>query len=108
DMPGHVKHKAGDTFTQVYLSYHGKPIPAAAFARDFGPDERYLYQRQKGKVPRYMIRAVQVRVKGKPGPWLGGLTLDPSAVSEAWCHQRGYVCFLTFSQSTGERGQKRI
>ena len=41
-----------------------------------------------------MIRAYQVKVDGKPGPWLGGLTLDPAEVSEAWCHQRGYVCFI--------------
>jgi hypothetical protein len=42
-----------------------------------------------------MIRAYQVKVKGKPGPWLAGMTLDPSEVCEAWCHQRGYVCLLT-------------
>jgi hypothetical protein len=41
-----------------------------------------------------MIRAYQVKVKGKPGPWLGGLTLDPAEVSEAWCHERGYICFI--------------
>jgi hypothetical protein len=41
-----------------------------------------------------MIRAYQVKVNGKPGPWLGGLTFDPAAVAEAWCHQRGYVCFI--------------
>jgi hypothetical protein len=94
DMPGHIRHNKGDTFAQVYLSYAGKPIPASAFFEDFGPDERYLYQRKEGKVPARMIRAYQVKVKGKPGPWLGGLTLDPAAVSEAWCHQRGYVCFI--------------
>jgi hypothetical protein len=94
DMPGHVKHKGGDTFAQVYLSYVEKPIPSSAFDKDFGPDERYLYQRKEGKTPKRMIRAYQVKVKGKPGPWLGGLTLDPTAVSEAWCHQRGYVCFI--------------
>jgi hypothetical protein len=22
------------------------------------------------------------------------MTLDPAEVSEAWCHQRGYVCFI--------------
>ena len=22
------------------------------------------------------------------------MTLDPSIVSEAWCHQRGYVCMI--------------
>jgi hypothetical protein len=93
DMPGHIRHKDGDTFAQVYLSYHGK-IPAAAFTTDFAPDAKFLYQRAQGKVPKRMIRAYQVKVKGKPGPWLAGMTLDPAAVSEAWCHQRGYVCFI--------------
>src|SRR5262245_18753500 len=88
DMPGHVKHKGGDTFAQVYLSYAGRPIPASAFSKDFAPDDRYLYQRKEGKVPARMIRAYRVKVKGEPGPWLGGLTLDPACVSEAWCHQR--------------------
>jgi len=41
-----------------------------------------------------MIRAYQVKLDGKPGPWLAGMTLDPAAVSEAWCHQRGYVSFI--------------
>jgi hypothetical protein len=94
DMPGHVRHKGGDTFAQIYLSYHDKPIPASAFNANFGPDERYLYQRTEGKAPGRMIRAYQVQVDGKPGPWLAGMTLDPAAVSEAWCHERGYVCFI--------------
>jgi hypothetical protein len=41
-----------------------------------------------------MVRAYQVKVDGKPGPWLAGMTLDPAATSEAWCHQRGYICFI--------------
>ncbi len=41
-----------------------------------------------------MIRAYRVKRDGKPGPWLAGMTLDPAEVSEAWCHQRGYVCFI--------------
>ena len=45
-------------------------------------------------VPERMIRAYQVKQNGKPGPWLAGMTLDPSEVSEAWCHQRGYVCLI--------------
>ena len=94
DMPGHIRHKKGDNFTQVYLSYLDKPIPAAAFADDFGPDAHYLYQRKDGKVPARMIRAYQVKLDGKAGPWLAGMTLDPAAVSEAWCHQRGYICFI--------------
>jgi len=93
DMPGHLRHAKGDNFVQVYTSYGGK-IPADAFDKDFGPDEKYLYQRREGKIPERMIRAYQVKRDGKPGPWLAGMTLDPSAVSEAWCHQRGYICFI--------------
>jgi hypothetical protein len=94
DMPGHIKHKKGDNFEQVYLSYLDKPIPASAFDEDFGPDAKYLYQRKEGHVPARMIRAYQVKVGGKPGPWLAGMTLDPAEVCEAWCHERGYVCFI--------------
>lgn len=93
DMPGHIRHQQGDTFTKVYLSYRGQ-IAATEFATDFGPDEKYLYQRREGRIPRRMIRAYQVQQEGRPGPWLAGMTLDPAAVSEAWCHQRGYVCFI--------------
>ena len=94
DMPGHVRHKAGDNFTQVYLSYLGKPITASKFKDDFGPDAKYLYQRKNDRIPERMIRAYQVQIDGKPGPWLAGMTLDPAEVSEAWCHQRGYICFI--------------
>jgi hypothetical protein len=95
DMPGHIKHKDGDGdgFAQIYLSYRGT-IPAREFAKDFGPDERFLYQRSKGKIPQRMIRAYQLKMKGNAGPWLAGMTLDPSSVSEAWCHKRGYICFI--------------
>lgn len=93
DMPGHLKHKDADNFEQVYLSYHGL-IPAKEFTRDFAPDDRFLYQRKEGKVPERMIRAYQIKQNGKPGPWLAGMTLDPAAVAEAWCHQRGYICFI--------------
>lgn len=94
DMPGHIKHKGDDTFANVYLSYQEKPIAADAFKEDFAPDAKFLYQRTDGKEPKRMIRAYQVKVDGKPGPWLAGMTLDPTAVSEAWCHERGYVCFI--------------
>ena len=40
DMPGHIRHSGGDSFDQVYLSYHDKPIPASAFAEDFAPDAK--------------------------------------------------------------------
>jgi hypothetical protein len=94
DMPGHIRHRRGDSFTQVYLSYHPKLIPAAAFNEDFAPDAHFFYHREKGKVPRRMIRAYQLRLHDKPSPWLAGMTLDPAEVYEAWCHQRGYVCFI--------------
>lgn len=95
DMPGHIKHQGGDTFSEVYLSYHGT-IPAKEFLTDFAPDEKFLYVRDDAKPPKRMIRAYHTRdpKTGKDGPWLAGMTLDPGVVSEAWCHQRGYVCFI--------------
>jgi hypothetical protein len=94
DMPGHIRHKGGDNFEQIYLSYHGK-VPSTEFVKDFAPDEKFLYQRKEGgKVPERFIRAYQLRLNGKPGPWLAGMTLDPNEVFEAWCHERGYVCFI--------------
>jgi hypothetical protein len=93
DMPGHVKHKNLDTFEQIYLSYHGT-IPAKEFANNFAPDEKFLYQRKADKLPQRMIRAYQLKRDGRPGPWIAGMTLDPAVTVEAWCHQRGYVCFI--------------
>jgi hypothetical protein len=96
DMPGHVRHKDGDTFSEIYLSYHGT-IPSSAFTKDFAPDERFLYRRGKDATPpTRFIRAYRTRdpKTGKDGPWLAGMTLDPAVVSEAWCHQRGYVCMI--------------
>jgi hypothetical protein len=47
-------------------------------------------------VPKRVIRGYHLRdpKTGKEGPWLFGMTLDPAAVYEAWCHQRGYVCMI--------------
>lgn len=96
DMPGHIRHggERGETFEQIYLSYRDALIPASEFKKNFGPDEKFLYQRRQDEIPKRMIRAYQVRHEGEPGPWLAGMTLDPAAVSEAWCHQRGYVSFI--------------
>jgi hypothetical protein len=95
DMPGHIKHKNGDTFSEIYLSYHGK-IPSTEFAKDFAPDDKFLYTRDDKKIPKRVIRAYHIRDKatGKDGPWLAGMTLDPGIVYEGWCHQRGYVCMI--------------
>jgi hypothetical protein len=95
DMPGHIKHAKGDTFSEVYLSYHGR-IPASEFFENFAPDEKFNYTRGRDKVPQRFIRAYHLRdpKTGKDGPWLAGMTLQPDIVSEAWCHQRGYVCMI--------------
>ena len=101
DMPGHIKHKNGDSFEEVYLSYKGR-IPAKEFLTNFAPDERFNYRRDRDGVPERMIRGYHIRnpETGKSGPWLAGMTLDPGIVSEAWCHQRGYVCLI---EEFGER-----
>lgn len=95
DMPGHARHKQGDSFEEIYLSYHGR-IPSSEFTQDFAPDEKFNYTRGKNELPERFIRAYHLRhtETGQPGPWLAGMTLDPSVVSEAWCHQRGYVCMI--------------
>jgi len=95
DMPGHLKHKQGDTFSRIYLSYHGI-IPASEFFTDFPPDAKFDYLRGRDKLPERVIRAYQLRdpKTGRDGPWLAGMTLEPSVVSDAWCHQRGYVCMI--------------
>ena len=105
DMPGHIKHKNGDSFSEVYLSYHGGDgglIPSKEFLTSFAPDERFNYRRDRDQVPERMIRGYHIRnaETGQAGPWLAGMTLDPSVVSEAWCHQRGYVCLI---EEFGER-----
>ncbi len=106
DMPGHVKHDRGDTFSEIYLSYmlrtnrlvdYKRTIPASAFFENFAPDELFNYRRDRvDTLPARFIRAYHLRDRksGTAGPWLAGMTLDPSVVHEAWCHQRGYICMI--------------
>ena len=107
DMPGHIKHNQGDSFSEVYLSYFGDTfgksghIPSKEFFTDFAPDEKFNYRRDRWqksdtKLPERIIRGYRLRdaATGKEGPWLLGMTLDPAIVSEGWCHQRGYVCMI--------------
>jgi len=94
DVPGCVRHEKGDTFSEIYLSYLSGPkglrIPSSEFFTPFPPDSRYGYRRDTHKTPGHFIRAYHLRDKntGKDGPWLAGLTLEPSVVYEAWCSQR--------------------
>ena len=96
DMPGHIKHKKGYGFEHVYLGYHDPAtIPSTEFVADFAPDDRFLYRRGFDPLPKRFIRGYQVAGSPqKPGPWLAGMTLNPSDVYQAWCHQRGYVCLI--------------
>ena len=95
DMPGHLRHNQGDTFSEIYLSYRGR-IPAQNFLADFPPDAQFDYRRDRDPVPERFIRGYRLRDPDtkKNGPWLVGMTLEPSVVWEAWCHQRGYVCMI--------------
>jgi hypothetical protein len=94
DTPGCIRHEKGDTFSEVYLSYLGGPkgvhIPSSEFFAPFPPDLKFGYRRDTHRTPEQFIRAYHLRDKqsGKEGPWLAGLTLDPSVVYEAWCSQR--------------------
>jgi len=94
DMPGCVRHEKGDTFSEIYLSYLSGPcgirIPSSEFFTPFPPDLKFNYRRDTHKTPEHFIRAYHLRDKqtDKVGPWLAGLTLEPSVVYEAWCNQR--------------------
>ncbi|MBI4583854.1 MAG: hypothetical protein HY717_07505 [Planctomycetes bacterium] len=56
----------------------------------FPPDLKFNYRRDTHQTPGHFIRAYHLRNKmtGKDGPWLAGMTLEPSVVYEAWCSQR--------------------
>jgi hypothetical protein len=94
DVPGCVRHEKGDTFSEMYLSYLSGPkgvrIPSKEFFEPFPPDLKYGYRRDTHRTPEHFIRAYHLRDKktGKDGPWLAGLTLEPSVVYEAWASQR--------------------
>ncbi len=94
DTPGCVRHDQGDTFSEIFLSYLGGPdgvrIPSKEFFEPFPPDLKFGYRRDLNQTPDQFIRAYRLRdpETGADGPWLGGLTLEPSVVYEAWCSQR--------------------
>ncbi len=94
DTPGCIRHDKGDTFSEVYLSYLGDSdglrIPNSEFFTPFPPDVKFGYRRDTHKPPEDFIRAYHLRdpATGNDGPWLAGLTLEPSGVYEAWCSQR--------------------
>lgn len=94
DTPGCVRHKEGDTFSEIYLSFlnggKGGLVPSSEFFTPFAPDEKCGYVRDAAGIPSRFIRAYHLRdpKTGAAGPWLAGMTLEPSVVYEAWCSQR--------------------
>lgn len=94
DTPGCIRHTRGDTFSEIYLSYLSGPrgvrIPSSEFFTPFPPDLKFGYRRDLNALPEHFIRAYHLRDRetGEAGPWLAGLTLEPSVVYEAWCSQR--------------------
>ena len=94
DTPGCVRHQRDDTFSDIYFSYLGGPdglrVPASEFFDVFPPERKFSYQRDTHKLPEHFFRAYRLRdpETGKQGPWLAGITLEPSVVHEAWCMQR--------------------
>ncbi|MBX9628525.1 MAG: hypothetical protein K2X82_32310 [Gemmataceae bacterium] len=109
DTPGCVRHVKGDTFSEVYLSYLDGPkglrVPAREFFEPFPPDLKYGYRRDTHRTPEHFIRAYHLRdpKTGKDGPWLAGLTLEPSVVYEAWCSQRPGDIIVMIEEVHGRR-----
>lgn len=107
DMPGHIRHERGDTFSEIYLSYEGR-IPASEFFEDFPPNAKFNYRRGRDEAPERFIRAYHLRdpETGKDGPWLAGMTLNPAIVYEGWSHQRGYISMIEeFGPGRVEEGE---
>jgi len=100
DTPGCIRHEKGDTFSEIYLSYLGGPqglrISNTEFFTPFAPDEKFGYRRDTHPLPKDFIRAYHLRDKatGADGPWLAGMTLQPSVVYEAWCSQRSGIIVM--------------
>lgn len=94
DTPGCVIHDQGDTFSEAYFSYLAGPeglhVPSSEFFEPFPPDRKFTYRRDRNATPERFIRGYKVRdpQSGQSGPWLAGLTLDPSIVYEAWWSER--------------------
>ncbi|MCZ2342366.1 MAG: hypothetical protein LC104_11305 [Bacteroidales bacterium] len=94
DTPGCVRHNKGDNFSAMYLSHISDPqkqiVPAKEFFTPFPPDQKFNYRRDLHKTPERFIRAYHIRdpKTGQDGPWLAGMTLEPSVVYESWASQR--------------------
>ena len=108
DTPGCVNHEQGDTFSEIYLSYLGGPngirIPSSEFFTPFPPDLKFGYRRDLNQTPQSFIRAYHLRDRntGEEGPWLAGLTLEPSVVYEAWCSQRPHNQIVMIEEIHGK------
>jgi hypothetical protein len=65
---------------------------------------KFGYRHDTHKTPQSFIRAYHSRnpETGKNGPWLAGLTLNPSVVYEAWCSQRPGGIIVMIEEISGK------
>ena len=94
-MPGHIKHKGGDTFSEVYLSYHGR-IPATCVDRRFAPDEKFQYVRgQASLLKRFLLRLSHSRPENRRGrPLAGGHDARPGRCIRGLVSRSAATCCM--------------
>ena len=94
DMPGHIRHDKGDTFSEIYLSYVGR-IKSDKFLDNFAPDERYNFRRDSNVQPKRFIRAYRLRdpKTGKAGTVVGRY----DALARKSCTKHGAINAATFA-----------
>jgi len=70
----------------VYLKLR-RPHPVVGVLTDFAPDEKFNLHARRDRLPERFIRAYHIRDPRPAKRALAGrMTLEPKAVSEAWCH----------------------
>ena len=102
DMPGHVRHKDGDTFAQVYLSYHDKPIPADGVQGGLRPGRQVPLPAQG----RQGSRADDPRLPGEGGRQAGPVAGGHDARPGRGRPRRGAISAATSASSRSCTGKK--
>ena len=98
DMPGHIKHNQGRHVQRGLSELPGRKTDSGQrVLRPTSPRTRNSTTRAtKRTCPSASSGPITCAIPrpAKTGPWLAGMTLNADIVSEAWCHQRGYVCLI--------------
>ena len=63
DMPGHIKHRSGDLFDHIYLSYGDMTLPSTEFTADFPPDGPFPVSARQA----IAARSIHSSVSGRSG-----------------------------------------